>query len=106
MIEDNPKAWFTFIFQFHRRLSLCMLLVFRTNMAYGRRWEARKLWGSLVNSSRSLASLELIAEEIENPFGADPNDLPLESICETIRQSVVEILGEAPVTAPLQNTTR
>jgi putative membrane protein len=284
MIEYNPKAWFTFIFQFHRAdtfrrlfpmmlciaaycglveyvevqyfhltdasrvrnvsivhtllgLALSMLLVFRTNTAYDRWWEARKLWGSLVNSSRSLAiqiaalipagpdrtflcsalatypvvlrdhlravppdrrdplpaglatnpqghvpsqvtsailtrlmqagigpdrlllvnpevrnysdvcgacerirntpipfsysvflkkfifiyvmtmpvsysvtldwlvipvvvlvfyalaSLELIAEEIENPFGTDPNDLPLESICETIRKSVVEILA-------------
>ena len=286
MIEYNPKAWFTFIFQFHRAdtfrrlfpmmlciaaycglveyvevqyfhltdasrirnvsivhtllgLALSMLLVFRTNTAYDRWWEARKLWGSLVNSSRSLsiqiaalipdgadrtflrdaiasfpaalkdhlralppeqrqplpaglmtnaqghvpsqiasailtrlmkaglspdllllvnseirnysevcgacerirntpipfsysvflkkfifiyvmtmpvsysvtldwlvipvvvlvfyalASLELIAEEIENPFGTDPNDLPLESICETIRKSVTEILGDA-----------
>lgn len=286
MIEYNPKAWFTFIFQFHRAdtfrrlfpmmlciavycglveyvevqylhltdashirnvsvvhtllgLALSMLLVFRTNTAYDRWWEARKLWGSLVNSSRSLAiqtaaiipagpdrtflrnaivaypvvlrdhlrgvppdlreplpaglalnpqghvpsqvasailtrlmqaglgpdrlllvnpevrnysevcgacerirntpipfsysvflkkfifiyvmtmpvsysvtldwlvipvvvlvfyalaSLELIAEEIENPFGTDPNDLPIESICETIRKSVIEILPEA-----------
>ena len=43
----------------------------------------------------ALASLELIAEEIGNPFGTDPNDLPLESICETIRKSVTEILGDA-----------
>src|SRR4051812_23621633 len=34
---------------------LGMLLGFRTNSAYDRWWEARKLWGSLVNSSRSLA---------------------------------------------------
>jgi putative membrane protein len=40
----------------------------------------------------ALASLELIAEEIENPFGSDPNDLPLEQICTTIKNSVVEIL--------------
>jgi ion channel-forming bestrophin family protein len=31
------------------------LLVFRTNTAYDRWWEGRKLWGSLVNSSRNLA---------------------------------------------------
>ncbi|MEI9945126.1 MAG: bestrophin family ion channel [Chitinophagaceae bacterium] len=34
---------------------LSMLLVFRTNTAYDRWWEGRKLWGSLVNNSRSLA---------------------------------------------------
>jgi putative membrane protein len=30
-------------------------LVFRTNTAYERWWEGRKLWGSLVNNSRNLA---------------------------------------------------
>ncbi|MFZ1685891.1 MAG: bestrophin family protein [Flavobacteriales bacterium] len=32
-----------------------LLLVFRTNTAYDRWWEGRKLWGSLVNVSRNLA---------------------------------------------------
>ncbi len=35
--------------------ALGILLGFRTNSAYDRWWEARKLWGRLVNSSRSLA---------------------------------------------------
>jgi putative membrane protein len=34
---------------------ISMLLVFRTNSAYDRWWEGRKLWGSLVNNSRNLA---------------------------------------------------
>ena len=34
---------------------LSMLLIFRTNTAYERWWEGRKLWGSLVNNSRNLA---------------------------------------------------
>ena len=34
---------------------ISMLLVFRTNTAYERWWEGRKIWGSLVNSSRNLA---------------------------------------------------
>lgn len=102
MIDYNPKAWFTFIFRFHKgdtvrklspmflglsvysaiiaylelgvfRLSdnshlksisvihtllgfvISMLLVFRTNSAYDRWWEGRKLWGALVNNSRNLA---------------------------------------------------
>jgi putative membrane protein len=33
---------------------ISLLLVFRTNTAYDRWWEGRKLWGSLVNSSRNL----------------------------------------------------
>lgn len=39
-----------------------------------------------------LASLELIAEEIEDPFGTDANDLPLEKISENIRKNVEELI--------------
>ncbi len=35
--------------------AISMLLVFRTNTAYDRWWEGRKLWGGLVNVSRNLA---------------------------------------------------
>lgn len=35
--------------------AISMLLVFRTNTAYDRWWEGRKLWGSLVNTSRNFA---------------------------------------------------
>lgn len=35
-------------------LTLSVLLVLRTNSAYDRWWEARKLWGALVNVSRNL----------------------------------------------------
>jgi ion channel-forming bestrophin family protein len=47
--------------QFHAALSLVLgwLLVFRTNTAYNRWWEARTLWGALVNASRNL-SLKLV----------------------------------------------
>lgn len=39
-----------------------------------------------------LASLELIAEEIEDPFGLDANDLPVDEICNNIEKHVGEIL--------------
>lgn len=39
-----------------------------------------------------LASLELIAEEIEDPFGFDANDLPTDTISANIRKHVAEIL--------------
>jgi len=35
--------------------ALGILLAFRTNSAYARWWEARTLWGAMVNQSRSLA---------------------------------------------------
>jgi ion channel-forming bestrophin family protein len=34
---------------------ISLLLAYRTNTAYDRWWEGRKLWGSLVNNSRNLA---------------------------------------------------
>lgn len=39
-----------------------------------------------------LASLELIAEEIEDPFGKDANDLPIDEITLNIKKSTREIL--------------
>lgn len=39
-----------------------------------------------------LASLELIAEEIEDPFGNDENDLPTAQIAENIKKNIEEIL--------------
>ncbi|HBL48462.1 MAG TPA: hypothetical protein DDZ90_34280, partial [Planctomycetaceae bacterium] len=36
-------------------LVLGLLLVFRTNSSYSRWWEARKLWGRLVNVTRNMA---------------------------------------------------
>ena len=39
-----------------------------------------------------LASLELIAEEIEDPFGTDGNDLPMERLAIMITNNAEEIL--------------
>ena len=40
----------------------------------------------------AFASIEVIAEEIEDPFGTQPNDLPTDAISETIRANLDEIL--------------
>jgi putative membrane protein len=39
-----------------------------------------------------LASLELIAEEIEDPFGTDENDLPTKKISENIKKHIEELI--------------
>ena len=55
---------------------LGLLLVFRTNTAYERFWEGRKLWGSLVNNSRNLSRLiwvsvaEITPEDREQKIAA------------------------------------
>ncbi len=40
----------------------------------------------------AFASLELISEEIEDPFGTDENDLPTDEIAEKIKLNIQEIL--------------
>jgi putative membrane protein len=36
--------------------------------------------------------MEILAEEIEDPFGTDTNDLPLDEICLRIEENVSQIL--------------
>lgn len=53
----SETSWVRNIPTLHSLLgfAISILLVFRTNTAYDRWWEGRKLWGSLVNNSRNLA---------------------------------------------------
>lgn len=37
-----------------------------------------------------LVSIEVLAEEIEDPFGKDDNDLPTDQLCETIKSNIFE----------------
>jgi ion channel-forming bestrophin family protein len=46
---------------------LGLLLVFRTNTAYERFWEGRKIWGTLVNNVRNLARLIWVAIDEKDP---------------------------------------
>ena len=41
----------------------------------------------------ALVGMEEIGIEIEDPFGDDPNDLPIEKICQATKRDVAEILG-------------
>lgn len=40
-----------------------------------------------------LMSVELISEEIEDPFGKDINDLPLDELCVKIKKNITEIFN-------------
>ena len=50
-------------------------------------------WAVLITTFvfYALVSMEVLAEEIEDPFGTDANDLPLDQICETINQDLKNI---------------
>lgn len=56
-LKLSDKSWVKNITTVHSLLGfvLSLLLVFRTNSAYDRWWEARKQWGALTNTSRNLA---------------------------------------------------
>ena len=40
-----------------------------------------------------LVSMEVLAEEIEDPFGTDDNDLPVDTMCERIKESSEQMLA-------------
>jgi len=41
-----------------------------------------------------LVSMEILAEEIEDPFGTDDNDLPTDGLSEKIKSNIHEILAD------------
>lgn len=50
--------------------------------------------------------LDAIGDELENPFGTDPNDLPLAALSRSIEINLKEMLDEAEVPAPLEPIDR
>ncbi len=48
-----------------------------------------------------MIGLEMLAEDIEEPFGHDRDDLRLENICQTIANSVHDILADEDASAPM-----
>jgi ion channel-forming bestrophin family protein len=46
--------------------------------------------------SFTLFGIEAIGVEIENPFGTDPNDLPLDTICTTIQRNIDDLISIEP----------
>lgn len=47
----------------------------------------------------ALFGIEEIGVEIENPFGHDPNDLPLDGICDTIGRNIDDLIKLEPSVA-------
>lgn len=72
-------------------LIYCLLLPFQI-VDELRWWTAPAI--SLV--SFTLFGIEAIGVEIENPFGTDPNDLPLDTICNTIERNIDDLISIEP----------
>jgi putative membrane protein len=67
-LSDNPHLKNFSLMHTLLSFVISMLLVFRTNTAYDRWWEGRKLWGSLVNNSRNMA---LKVDQLLDPTQSD-----------------------------------
>lgn len=78
--EESFKS--TTIFHSILGFVISLLLVFRTNTAYDRWWEGRRLWGQLVNDTRTI-SLKLDTFLPKNDLGS--------------RMKMAEILSDFPV---------
>jgi putative membrane protein len=60
---------------------ISLLLVFRTNTAYDRWWEGRKMWGSMVNDSRNFISKLSVLELTSNERDYFERYFPLFTVC-------------------------
>ncbi|MCY1057926.1 bestrophin family ion channel [Nannocystis sp. SCPEA4] len=52
--------------------------------------------------SYAFYGLDALGDEIQDPFGSDPNDLPLSALCRTIEIDLRQRLGEAELPEPAQ----
>lgn len=50
--------------------AVAFLIGFQNNAAYGRAWEARKIWGGIVNESRTWAIM--VKDMVTNEYAAEP----------------------------------
>lgn len=72
-------------------LIYCVFLPFQIVDAFG--------WGTgffTMITTFVLLGIEEIGEEIEDPFGVDPNDLPLEKICQTLDRNLQDLISLRP----------
>jgi ion channel-forming bestrophin family protein len=72
-------------------LLYCLLLPFQVVETLG--W-----WTGIVVAliSFTLFGIEAIGIEIENPFGYDANDLPLDAICNTMKRNLEDLISLTP----------
>ena len=94
----NTPIPFTYSVIIHRVIYLFVLL-----LPFGL-VEAVGAWTPVVVgfTAYMFLTLEALSDEIEEPFGLMPNDLPLDGMAAGIEASVRETLGEAPLPAPLK----
>lgn len=96
--ERIVKTPLPFVYVVHLRRALilyCFTLPFALVEPFG--W-----WSVLVTLfvSYTFFGIEEIGVEIENPFGNDSNDLPLEQFCATVEANLLALLDDPAPTPP------
>ena len=71
-------------------IALAVFLGFRNNASYDRYWEARKLWGQLLNTSRSL-----MRQALTLPRGDGPNGMN-GAVADADVREFAQVLGALP----------
>lgn len=86
--------------------AIALFMGFRTNAAYARWWEARTLWGALINASRSLARITRSLTKTEPEGSEMRRDILLRQIafahamrCQLRRESPYEEIARIAGTA-------
>lgn len=80
-----PFSYSTFI----KRIIFIYIITLPLGLIHDLRWATIPI---VLFVFYALASLELLAEEIENPFGTDRNDLPTDELAHTIKTNLKEIV--------------
>jgi len=93
-IHTTPLP-FAYVVHVRRALILyCFALPFALVKDYG--------WGTILDTlvvAYVFFGIEEIGVEIEDPFGRDDNDLPLDTICETISRNLTDVISAPDPTA-------
>jgi putative membrane protein len=91
-IHKTPLP-FAYVVHLRRAIILyCLTLPFALIEAFG--------WTTIIDTliiAYILFGIEEIGVEIEDPFGEDENDLPLEQICQTIERNLLALIEEKGV---------
>jgi len=88
-IQSTPLPY-SYSVLLHRTIYLyCFLLPF--GLVDSLQWLTPLL---VVFIGYTFVAFEAIADEIEQPFGKEPNDLALNAMCHTIESTLLELIGE------------
>jgi putative membrane protein len=96
-IRDTPLP-FAYVVHLRRAVGL-FLLTLPCALVEQFGWETV---GYMALISYVLLGIDEIGVEIENPFGSDPNDLPLEKICAGIESDLTSVLTPAAELPPFE----